>query len=245
MLWTGLILGLVSSFHCVGMCGPIAFLLPIDRNNKAKGTAQVMTYHLGRIFAYALIGLVIGLLGKGFNLLGVQQYVSIIIGVGMLLIITLPYTAKKLKFNIAWYHRLLQKIKSQIGLNLKNKTLDTFLSLGFLNGFLPCGMVYIAAFTTLTLGSLWQGSLYMMIFGLGTIPLMTAVVFLQNLLSPLIKRKLQKVAPVVIAFMACLLIVRGLGLGIPYLSPASKIDTITAAQECHPDEPTVTLTNRP
>ncbi len=245
MLWTALILGLVSSFHCVGMCGPIAFLLPIDRNNIIKGTFQVISYHLGRIFAYTLIGIIIGLLGKGFNLLGIQQYISILIGVAMLLVLLLPYTAKKLKFNIAWYHRLLQKIKSRIGLNLKNKTLDTFLSLGFLNGFLPCGMVYIAAFTALTLGSVWQGSLYMMIFGIGTIPLMTAVIFLRKLLSPIIKRHIQKIAPFAIAIMACLLIVRGLGLGVAYLSPANKIDTVSAAQECYPDEQTATLKNQP
>ena len=245
MLWTAVILGLVSSFHCVGMCGPIAFLLPIDRTNKAKGTFQVMSYHLGRIAAYSLIGLVIGLLGKGFNLLGVQQYMSIAIGVGMLAILGLPYTAKKLKFDVAWYHRLLGKLKNQIGLNLKNKSLDTFLSLGFLNGFLPCGMVYIAAFTALTLGSLTQGTLYMMLFGLGTIPLMTAVVFLRRLVTPIIKRKIKNAAPVVLAVMACLLIVRGLGLGIPYLSPANQIDTISAAQECHTEPQNTALKKTP
>jgi len=245
MLWTGLILGLVSSFHCVGMCGPIAFLLPIDRSNKTKATFQVFSYHLGRICAYLLIGLVIGLLGKGVDLLGVQQYFSIAIGIGMLLFVTLPFTARKLKFNIGWYHKLLSKLKSQIGLNLKNKSMDTFLSLGFLNGFLPCGMVYIAAFTALTLGDVGQGSLYMLLFGLGTIPLMTAVVFLRNAVTPFIKRKLKNAAPIVIAVMACLLIVRGLGLGIAYLSPAKKIDTISAAQECHPDTQPITLKNQP
>lgn len=245
MIWTAVILGLASSFHCVGMCGPIAFLLPIDRNNTAKGTFQVMSYHLGRIAAYSLIGLVIGLLGKGFNLLGIQQYMSIGIGVAMLAILALPYTAQKLKLNIGWYHRLLSKLKSQIGLNLKNKSLDTFLSLGFLNGFLPCGMVYIAAFTALTLGSLPQGILYMMLFGVGTIPIMTAVVFVRNLVTPIIRQKIKNAAPVVIAVMACLLIVRGLGLGIPYLSPASKIETVSAAQECHQEPENTALKNSP
>ena len=73
MLYTAFIFGLISSFHCIGMCGPIAMMLPVDRNNQAKKTLQIITYHIGRLTAYATIGLLFGLLGKGFFLAGMQQ----------------------------------------------------------------------------------------------------------------------------------------------------------------------------
>ena len=241
MLWSGLILGLVSSAHCLGMCGPIVFLLPVDRHNKVKAGVQVGSYHLGRIFAYFLIGSLLGFLGKGFSLLGLQQYLSIGLGVVILVIVLLPATSKYLKINIAGYHRFLSKIKSQIGKNLKKKTLDTFLSLGFLNGFLPCGMVYIAVFTSLTFNSFWHSGLFMILFGLGTVPLMTTVVFVQGAIGPAFKKRLQKAAPLVLGIMACLLIVRGMGLGIPYLSPANQMATVESAMDCHTPNEASTL----
>jgi sulfite exporter TauE/SafE len=69
------------------MCGPIAMMLPVDRNNQAKKVSQILTYHLGRLTAYASIGLVFGLVGKGLYLAGMQQKLSIVIGVLMILVI--------------------------------------------------------------------------------------------------------------------------------------------------------------
>jgi len=63
MLFSGFILGLISSLHCIGMCGPIAMMLPVDHKNPTKKVIQLLTYHLGRITAYMTLGLVLGLLG--------------------------------------------------------------------------------------------------------------------------------------------------------------------------------------
>ena len=93
MILSALLFGLFGSFHCVGMCGPIAFMLPIDRSNRLCGIIQTILYHLGRIFSYALIGMLFGLLGKGFYFFGFQQQVSIIVGIIMILSIAVSSTS--------------------------------------------------------------------------------------------------------------------------------------------------------
>jgi len=80
MLWSAIILGLLGSFHCIGMCGPIAFLLPVDRSNPLRKTIQIFLYHFGRILAYSSIGLIFGLIGKSASIFGMQQQLSIVIG---------------------------------------------------------------------------------------------------------------------------------------------------------------------
>ena len=136
MLWSALIFGLLGSFHCVGMCGPIAFMLPIDRTNSYKKIIQIFTYHLGRILAYSLIGLFFGLVGKSLYIFGIQQQLSIAIGVLMILVVLIP-TQILNNYNFSKpIYKLISKVKSSLGQALKKKTADTFLTIGFLNGFL-------------------------------------------------------------------------------------------------------------
>lgn len=233
MLLTALIFGLLGSFHCVGMCGPIAFLLPVDRTNQVKKFGQIFLYHFGRILAYSILGLVFGLVGKSLNLFGFQQQLSIGIGVLMLLVVLIPQkTFNKYNFSRPVF-KIISKVKTALGKELKKKTPDTFLTIGFLNGFLPCGLVYMAIFGAIASGNALQGSLYMAVFGLGTIPLMTSAIYLGNFLNAQVRQRIRKAIPVFIVVIACLFIVRGLGLGIPYLSPKPVTDTIDANYECH------------
>src|SRR5688572_19795685 len=146
MLFSALILGLLGSLHCVGMCGPIAFMLPVDRSNSFRKVSQIAIYHFGRILAYSIIGLVFGLLGKSLYIFGIQQQLSIIIGVLMIVVVILPHKFIG-KYNLSKpLYRVISKVKSSLGKALKKKTADTFLTIGFLNGFLPCGLVYMAVF---------------------------------------------------------------------------------------------------
>ncbi|WCO00697.1 sulfite exporter TauE/SafE family protein [Psychroserpens ponticola] len=233
MLWSALIFGLLGSFHCVGMCGPIAFMLPVDRSNSLKKVSQITTYHLGRLLAYALIGLVFGLVGKSLYIFGIQQQLSIVIGILMIVIILIPvHTFNKYNFSKPLY-RIISKVKSSLGKALKKKTADTFLTIGFLNGFLPCGLVYMAVFASLTMSSAIESSLYMMLFGLGTIPLMTTAIYLGKFLNATVKQRIQKAIPVFVVIIGLLFIVRGMGLGIPYLSPAPIIDVSSSTIDCH------------
>lgn len=135
MLASAFVLGLLGSFHCIGMCGPIAFMLPVDRTNAVKKASQITIYHIGRLLAYSLIGLVFGLIGKSLYLFGFQQQLSIVIGILMIVLVLVPQN-KLNKYNISKpIYRLISKVKSALGSALKRKTADTFLTIGFLNGF--------------------------------------------------------------------------------------------------------------
>lgn len=233
MLWSALIFGLLGSFHCVGMCGPIAFMLPVDRTNSYKKIIQIFTYHLGRILAYSLIGLFFGLVGKSLYIFGIQQQLSIAIGVLMILVVLIP-TQILNNYNFSKpIYKLISKVKSSLGQALKKKTADTFLTIGFLNGFLPCGLVYMAVFASITTQNALQGSIYMALFGLGTIPLMTSAIYLGKFLNQTVKQRIQKAIPVFVIVIGLLFILRGLGLGIPYLSPAPITEIAASQIECH------------
>lgn len=234
MLLTALIFGLLGSFHCVGMCGPIAFMLPVDRNNNLKKLGQIFLYHFGRILAYSIIGLAFGVVGKSLNLFGFQQQLSIIIGILMLVVVFLPQRIFN-KYNFSKpVFKIISKVKSALGKELKKKTPDTFLTIGFLNGFLPCGLVYMAVFGAIASGSVLQGGLYMALFGIGTIPLMTSAIYLGNFLNGQVRQRIRRAIPVFIVIIGCLFIVRGLGLGIPYLSPKPITETVDANFDCAP-----------
>lgn len=233
MLYSAFILGLLGSLHCVGMCGPIAFMLPVDRSNSLKKVSQIGVYHIGRLLAYSLIGLAFGLVGKSLNLFGVQQQLSIAVGILMIVVVLIPYRTFA-KYNLSKpLNKVISKVKSNLGQALKKKTPDTFLTIGFLNGFLPCGLVYMAVFGAVATGSLLQGSFYMVLFGLGTIPLMTSAIYLGKFLNQTIKQRIQKAIPVFVVIIGVLFILRGLGLGIPYISPAPVVEMATSAIDCH------------
>ena len=112
MLWSAFILGLLGSFHCVGMCGPIAFMLPVDRTNSFRKITQIFTYHFGRLLAYSIIGLFFGLVGKSLYIFGLQQQLSIAIGVLMIIVVLIPVqTFNKYNFSKPVYN-IISKVKS-------------------------------------------------------------------------------------------------------------------------------------
>ncbi|WP_130736817.1 sulfite exporter TauE/SafE family protein [Flavobacterium sp. J27] len=233
MLYTAIIFGLISSFHCIGMCGPIAMMLPIDRSNEAKKITQILVYHLGRLIAYSSLGLVFGILGKGFFLAGLQQQLSIIVGLFMIAIALLPEkTLARYNFSKPVY-KIISKVKSNLGKQFKKKSYTSLLTIGLLNGYLPCGMVYVALFGALAMPNIEYSILYMLLYGLGTVPLMSVVVLLSNLLTNPIRNTIQKAIPILAVCIGILFIVRGLGLNIPYVSPSTMNLFVHAEANCH------------
>ena len=233
MLYTALLFGLISSFHCIGMCGPIAMMLPVDRNDPVKKVTQIMSYHLGRISAYAIIGFIFGLLGKGFFIAGIQQKMSVFIGILMITAIIIPEKVfARYNFSKPLF-RLISKMKQLLGSQFKKKSYQSLFTIGLLNGFLPCGMVYVALFGAIAMQSSSLGVLYMVLFGLGTIPLMSTVLYMDSFLSVAVRNKIQKAIPVVVALIGVLFILRGLGLGIPYISPTTMSLFVQANPDCH------------
>ena len=223
MLWSGFLLGFVGSLHCMGMCGPIAFMLPVSHDKPYKKAIQITLYHTGRVLAYALIGLVFAILGQSFVAFGYQQHISVAVGAIMILLVIIPQSYIKPLRIFKPFFSLINGIKAELGLALKKKSYDTFFSLGFLNGFLPCGLVYMAIIAAFAITSFTDSLIYMLLFGLGTIPMMTGVIYAQSFIKKYLKFNYKKLIPVAVVIVGLLFIVRGLGLGIKYISP--KIDS--------------------
>ncbi|MEY4963126.1 MAG: hypothetical protein RLZZ323_445 [Bacteroidota bacterium] len=233
MLYSAFIFGLISSLHCIGMCGPIAMMIPVDRTNPTKKATQIITYHLGRLVAYATIGLLFGLVGEGFFLAGIQQRLSIFIGVAMIITILTPERVLA-KYNFSKpIYRLISKIKLALGKQFKNKSYQSLFTIGVLNGFLPCGMVYVALFGAIAMQNVSLGVTYMLLFGLGTIPMMSSVIYLNSFITLSFRNKVQKAIPYVGVIIGVLFILRGLGLGIPYISPANMSLFVQETPNCH------------
>ena len=233
MVYTAFILGLLGSFHCIGMCGPIAFVLPLDKNRKGHKFFGPLLYNSGRIITYGLIGALFGLLGRGLYLAGFQQRLSILIGVIMILAVLFPLEFLG-KYRVsAPIYSFINQVKQKLGLYLNKTSYKALFTIGFFNGFLPCGLVYMALLGSISAGSALDGALYMMLFGLGTVPMMTAAVFMGNFLKTSLRNRIQKAIPIFVIIIGLLFILRGMGLGIPYLSPPdTKLIISNSPESC-------------
>ncbi|WP_298298628.1 sulfite exporter TauE/SafE family protein [Hydrotalea sp.] len=228
---SGFTLGLLSSFHCVGMCGPIAFALPLPQQNFYKKTAGILLYNTGRIITYSSMGIIFGYIGRVISIAGFQQYFSISMGLVILLYVSIPYFSKHI-FRIAWLNGFTFWIQTYLGKLLQTRKLNNLLFIGILNGLLPCGMVYFAIAGSLAAGSVINGWGFMIAFGLGTLPFMALLSFFGFIINIHTRNYLKKIIPYALGIMAILLIIRGMNLGIPYLSPYFN-STSGNAISCH------------
>ena len=220
MLVLAFTLGLFGSLHCVGMCGPIALLIPLQRQHEGFRYLQLGAYFIGKTLTYALMGLLFGLVGEGVFIAEYQQEFSIFAGLLMILMGLFSLLHLRVKGLGNPLLKGFSLLKNALGKQLSKKTITSSLSIGFLNGFLPCGLVYTALFGALAMGN-WRGSMtYMTAFGVGTIPLMLLLILLGDFLPLALRRRLNQWLPLVVILVGILFILRGLGLGIPYLSPA-------------------------
>lgn len=218
VIWAGFILGLAGSAHCIGMCGPLVLALPANGSNKKNLIISRILYHVSRSVAYALMGFTLGFIGFGFALVGIQKYISILAGIIMLAFVLIPS-----RYRSGFLHASIIKmptpLKSAMQKLMKSESPGSLTFLGFLNGFLPCGFVYMGLMGAVGMGSPTGSALFMFLFGLGTLPAMLLVSILPGFQSGKLKARLNALFPYVIVAIALLLILRGLGLGIPFLSP--------------------------
>lgn len=214
----GTLLGLVSSFHCVGMCGPLALALPVHHLQKAQQAIAIVLYNIGRVITYSLIGGLFGLAGRSIYIAGFQQWFSITIGIVILMLAILNYFLNN-PLSPKWLSSFHYTIQGLMGRLLKSPRQYHYLLLGMANGLLPCGMVYLAIAATLSASSVSESILFMASFGAGTLPAMLALSFFGVHIKLSIRQQLKKAMPYFVAGMAVLLILRGLNLGIPFVSP--------------------------
>lgn len=227
----GLSIGFLGSFHCIGMCGPIALSLPILHETKTKRLLLIALYNIGRASTYALMGILFGYVGNQFFLTGYQQKFSIVIGILILLILI---GGKFINLEHIFFKKFHQKIQILLAKFLQaEKKSKHFFLIGVVNGLLPCGLVYLAIAYAAATGTVAKGAMLMFAFGLGTFPLMFSIMILGRAISFNARKQMKKMLPYFIAFTACMLILRGLNLGIPVISPAFEQVGGKAVVSCH------------
>ncbi|MCK6543699.1 sulfite exporter TauE/SafE family protein [bacterium] len=231
-IYSALLVGVLGSFHCIGMCGPLALAIPQRDRRWFMLVRSALLYNGGRAFTYAMMGLVVGAVGATLQTIGFQQGLSIGLGVAILLALFLPNSIKQK----IWPDSSLQggwaAMRRWFGQLLRDPNPTSLLTLGLLNGFLPCGLVYIALGGAMATGHAWEGALYMALFGLGTLPAMTAVAIFGQFITTTTRQKITRLIPVVVGGVAVLLILRGLSLGIPYISPDMHAVAAGSSESC-------------
>ncbi|MCF8259714.1 MAG: sulfite exporter TauE/SafE family protein [Melioribacteraceae bacterium] len=218
-IWAGFLIGFFGSLHCIGMCGPIALALPSSSNNQLRLILERTLYNLGRIITYSFFGFLFGFFGKHIVLFGFQQNLSITLGILILVGLFTPRSLKNRFLNLGPIKLFNDNLKLLFGKMMRSNSSKSFLAIGILNGFLPCGLVYVGIAGSMNTGDPIQGALFMAAFGFGTFPMMFAASMLGKFVNMEIKRKINRLIPTFAAILAVLFILRGLNLGIPYISP--------------------------
>jgi hypothetical protein len=218
-VFEGFIIGLFGSLHCLGMCGPLVLALPVSYAGNIHRLTGGFLYNLGRAVTYSIFGFIFGYLGRTFQILGLLSWLSVLFGILLILIILVPritgsasISGKLIPAAGGWLRRIMGNFLQQ------HKVLPMFI-FGLLNGMLPCGLVYGALMGAIITGSLVDSSLYMFLFGLGTLPMMFLLIYFSDLIKNRFLARLRKAVPVFVILLGILFILRGLNLGIPYISP--------------------------
>ena len=209
MIWSAFLIGLVGSLHCVGMCGPLV----ITFTSKAGRAAYISfaLYHFSRILIYMFVGALFGLLGTAFNLLDYQRIGAIAIGSLIIVFYAVPGWRNRLEgayYNTRFYQSIKAKFTGYYGTRLR------WVAAGIVNGFLPCGLIYLAAAGAILSGSMINSMVFMAIFGLGTLPALLILSMLNQRIPQIFKR-----LPNAITFLAIfsggIMIIRGIVISDP------------------------------
>jgi sulfite exporter TauE/SafE len=210
MLFSGFLIGLVGGMHCIIMCSPVVLAL-----NPRNNWWSQLRYQTGRIGMYVVLGIIVGFIGSGFSFFGLSRVISIAMGVLMIVLTLWPVTRNKLysisvsKGPVAYFRRML----SRAGWGKP-------VLAGMVNGLLPCGLVYVALTGSLALGSITSASVFMLGFGLGTVPWLSGAVMTVGFIPDQFRKKAAVAIPALAVMVGVLFILRGLALDIPYISPA-------------------------
>ncbi len=223
-------MGLTGSLHCVGMCGPIMMFLPFHHFTGTRRVFAIGLYHFTRISVYACMAVVIFSFRDAFNP-RVQQYVSV--GLGCILLIaglaSFFSFSRKLKIQLPW----TEFVKKELSHFMGNPALSSIAISGMLNGLLPCGLVYMALSATLVLKAPFQAVFFMYCFGIGTLPALISIIIFKSRIAFFKNGYYKKFTPIIVFSFGCVFLLRGLNLGIPYLSPKVEVSHGQVHSCCH------------
>jgi sulfite exporter TauE/SafE len=202
-------LGLLGSFHCAGMCGPIALMLPKSSGSKGQVVAGRFIYNAGRVFTYIIIGLFFGMLGLAIAMRGFQRELSVLTGVIIAVSVVLSAGRKERIKAYTEPNRYTGTIRKYLKKLFSIKSYFSLFLIGALNGLLPCGFVYLAIAGAASTGSIAGGMFYMSLFGLGTFPIMMMITLASNYAGLRFRKIFTKVSPIIAIALAFFLIYRG------------------------------------
>jgi uncharacterized protein len=226
------IMGVAGSLHCIGMCGPIAMALPLQEKTAWGKISGGILYNGGRVSTYAFFGLIFGLIGRSFSWFGWQQKISISLGIIILLFLIIPRILPQTTLHPS-IQRVVSGLRQKLSYYLFQGNPASLYATGLLNGLLPCGLVYMALAGATVSGKATDGMLFMLFFGLGTFPAMFFTALFGNWLKQPVRARIGKIFPAMMVIMATLLILRGLNLGIPMISPKLNISSASTI-DCLP-----------
>lgn len=221
-VFAGVAFGFLGSAHCIGMCGPLALSLPGANRMRGRFVAERLLYNLGRVITLAMLGGLMGLLGRLVSLAGFQQVLSIGMGLLMVLVGAVPWVSRQVQRVEQAPSAFLGRVMAPMNTLYKRGGFGAMLVIGLLNGLLPCGFVYAALGTAVTAGDPLSSMTFMAAFGIGTGPAMLGVSLLGRVAGTAWRTRLQRLAPIGLVVVGVLLILRGLALGgmiSPPLSP--------------------------
>ena len=235
-LLAALTLGLLGSMHCIGMCGPLVLAVPSAAEKRWKFLLERIVYNTGRAAMYGVMGAVLGVIGKSV-LLGIQQDLSVVLGITILITVAVPLGLKSKLERYSPLKSIYGFVRRRFSALMKKRGMTSLFALGMLNGLLPCGLVYTALIGATVVADALQSGLFMIIFGTGTIPALVAVSLTGKLLSVRFRSLFTRSVPIFSIALAVILILRGMNLGIPLLSPkvtheVSQTETKTDVDCC-------------
>lgn len=228
-LTMALLMGLTGSLHCAGMCGPIIWVMPFQRLSGFKKWLGIGLYHFGRITVYALLGLVLYSFKSLFQP-QVQQYISIALGTMLLVLGILSFFPTRFSVKLPW----TAFVQNKLGAFMGHPSVFSLFVTGMLNGLLPCGLVYMALSATVMAPTVLNSMMLMYVFGLGTVPMMIALTVIKDRARIMHAVHFRRFVPIVMLLFGSLFVLRGMNLGIPYISPKVMIEqNEVKAQCCH------------
>lgn len=213
------VVGVLTSIHCVGMCGGIMLSQSLSRESNSKFEVLIpsILYNLGRVVSYTILGGMIGALGSVFYL-SITAKAALQMFAGIFMII--------MGFNMTGFS-VLRKLSIKLPISackIKNKSGSPFV-VGVLNGFMPCGPLQTMQLFALGTGSAFKGALSMFMFSVGTVPLMLTFGAVSGLLSKGYTQKILKFSGVLIIVLGLIMGNRGLALAGININPLTALAT--------------------
>jgi sulfite exporter TauE/SafE len=222
-------MGLLSSFHCVGMCGPISLALPVRKGNRFYQFAALLLYNIGRALTYSVLGMIVGLVGTTLAWMGFLNHLSVIAGGTMLLYVIISNISPSFTWAPAFWNTFVQFLRKSMSHLLQKRSLGGWFLLGMLNGMVPCGMVYLALTSSVATGDVLSGGIFMLLFGMATFPAMLTIGVAKQWFTPERRGRMRRLTPVMVVMAGIWLVARGVLLQYP-ASDGKSSDTITT---CH------------